>query len=82
MGKYENGTWKLLNVDELPRFESGKNKGKIDCERSVGLTLKYELKTNGVIYEIEIVDYEGYKDENGKKIHPKFKVYIFKRDRI
>ena len=81
MGKYENGTWKLLNVDELPRFESGKNKGKIDCERSVGLTLKYELKTNGVIYEIEIVDYEGYKDENGKKIHPKFKVkYIYLKE--
>ena len=79
MGKFENGTWKLLNVDELPRFESGSNKGRIDCERCVGLTLKYELKANGVIYEIKIVDYiKGYKEGNDKQINSKFKVeYIF-----
>lgn len=79
MGKYENGTWKLLNADDLPRFESGRYKGKIDCRRCVGIILEYELKVNGVIYEIKIVDYiEGYRDENGKEIRSKFKVkYIF-----
>ena len=33
MAKYESGIWKLLNVDELPRIESGTNKGKIDNEQ-------------------------------------------------
>ena len=77
--RYENGIWKLLNSDDLPRFKSGRYKGKIDSKRCVGMTLKYELKANGVIYEIKIVDYiEGYRDENGRTILPKFKVeYIY-----
>ena len=77
--RYENKTWKLLNVDELPRFETGRYKGNIDNRKCVGTTLKYELKSNGVVYEIKIVDYiEGYRDENGKTIQPKFKVeYIY-----
>ena len=77
--KYENKTWKLLNVDELSRFKSGNNKGKMDYKNCIGLTLKYELKANGSIYEVKIVDYDGwYKDENNKTISPKFKVeYIF-----
>lgn len=79
MSRYENSTWKLLNMEELPRIESGANKGKIDHKRCIGMILKYELKVNRVIYEIKIVDYiEGYRDENGKRISPKFKVeYIF-----
>ena len=79
MGNHENGIWKLLNVNELPRFESGSHKGQIDNEKCVGKTLKYELKVNGIIYEINIVDYiKGYKDGNGKQIMPKFKVeYIY-----
>ena len=79
MPRYENGTWKLLNVDDLPRFESGRYKGKIDCRRCVGMILEYELKANGVIYEIKIVDYnEKYRDKNGKQINPKFKVeYVY-----
>lgn len=77
--RYENKTWKLLNVDELPRFESGNNKGRIDYKRCVGMTLKYELKANGVIYEIKIVDYiKQYRNENDKQIMPKFKVeYVY-----
>lgn len=79
MSRYENETWRLLNADELPRFESGTYKGRINYERCVGITLKYELKASGVIYEIKIVDYiEGYRDENGKRIFPKFEVeYIY-----
>ena len=77
--RYENGIWKLLNSDDLPRFKSGRYKGKIDSKRCVGMTLKYELKANGLIYEIKIVDYiEGYRDENNRTILPKFKVeYIY-----
>ena len=77
--KYENGIWRLLNANELPRFESRRYKGKINCKKCIGITLKYELKANGVIYEIKIVDYnEGYKDNNGKQTMPKFKVeYIY-----
>lgn len=76
---YENKTWKLLNVDELPRIKSGANKGKIDYERCIGITLKYELKANGVIYEIKIVDYIGeYRDENNKQIKSNFRVeYVY-----
>ena len=33
MNKYENEIWKLLNVDELSRFESGINKGRIDDKK-------------------------------------------------
>ena len=75
MSRYENGAWRLLNADDLPRFESGRHKGKIDNKKCVGMTLKYELKANGAIYEIKIVDYiEGYRDENDKRINPKFKI--------
>ena len=79
MAKYESGVWKLLNVDELPRIESGTNKGKIDNEKCIGMTLDYELKANESKHKIKINDYiEGYKDENGKQILPKFKVeYIY-----
>ena len=79
MSRYENETWKLLNVDELPKIKSGTNKGWIDNKKCVGITLKYELKANGVTYEIKIVDYiEEHRDENNKRIHSKFKVeYIY-----
>ena len=75
--KYENGIWKLINVEELPK------KGKvIDYKNCVGLTLKYESKFNGEIYEIEIINYiKGCKDKNGKNIMSKFKVkYIYLKD--
>ena len=77
--RYENKTWRLLNVDELPKFESGITKGRIDSKKCIGMALKYELKAHGVIYEIKIVDYvEGYRDEKNKQIRSKFKVeYIY-----
>lgn len=77
--RYENGTWKLLNVDELPRFKSSTNKGKMDYRNCIGLTLKYELKANGVMYEVKIVDYiKDDGEENGKKTSFKFKIqYIY-----
>ena len=37
--RYENKTWKLLNVDELPKFESGITKGRIDSKKCIGMTL-------------------------------------------
>ena len=37
--RYENKTWRLLNANELPRFESGNNKGRIDYKKCVGITL-------------------------------------------
>ena len=77
--RYENKTWKLLNVNELPKIKSGANKEKIDYKKCVGITLKYELKANGVIYEIKIIDYiKDDEEENDKKTSSKFKIqYIY-----
>ena len=73
--RYENKTWKLLNVNELPKIKSGANKEKIDYKKCVGITLKYELKANGVIYEIKIIDYiKDDEEENDKKTSSKFKI--------
>ena len=55
MADYENGTWKLLNVNELPRD----GRGYIDHKNCVGKTLKYEQKANKVIYEIKIMNLFG-----------------------
>ena len=70
--------WKLLNKNELPRFESGRNKNKINNEACVGITLKFKNINTNQIYEIKIVEYvKGYK-ENDKKIHPIFKIeYVY-----
>ena len=43
--RYENGTWKLLNVDELPI----ENRGYIDRKKCIGKVLKYLLKDNETI---------------------------------
>ena len=70
--RYENGTWKLLNVDELPI----ENRGYIDRKKCIGKVLKYLLKANETIYEIKIIDYiKEYKDS---KNNPQFKIeYIY-----
>ena len=68
---YENNFWKLLNVDELPKYEKGRYKGKINNEKCVGKILKYQNKNNKEIYNIEILDYT-------KDNKPKFKIkYIY-----
>ena len=54
--RYENGTWKLLNVDELPT----ENRGYIDRKKCVGKVLKYLLKANETMYEIKIIDYINF----------------------
>ena len=72
MADYENRTWKLLNVNELPRD----GRGYIDHKNCVGKTLKYEQKANKVIYEIKIDKYIPGYEEN--KYNPQFKIqYIF-----
>lgn len=73
--KYENSTWKLINVNDL----SIDNRGRIEHKNCVGVTLKYELKDNGEVYEIQIVDYiKRSKNKENKNINPKFKVkYIY-----
>ena len=72
MADYENGTWKLLSVNELPRD----GRGYIDHKNCVGKTLKYEQKANKVIYEIKIDKYIPRCEEN--KYNPQFKIqYIF-----
>ena len=72
----KNG-WELLNKNELPRFESGRNK-KINCEECIGRTLIFKNKDTNQIYEIEIVEYTKGHKENAKYIAPKFKVeYIY-----
>ena len=74
----KNKSWELLNKNELPRFESGRNKNKINHEACVGITLKFKNINTNQIYEIKIVEYvKGYK-ENDKKIHPIFKIeYVY-----
>ena len=74
----KNEYWELLNKNELPKFESGWCKNKINCEACVGMTLIFKNKDTNQIYEIKIVEYiQGYR-ENGKNIRPKFKVeYIY-----
>ena len=70
--KYENETWKLLNINELPI----ENRGYIDRKKCIGKVLKYLLKANETMYEIKIIDYiKGYKDS---KNNPQFKIeYIY-----
>ena len=71
MAKYENETWKLLNVEDLPRIDISKN--KINHKKCVGMTLVFKHKGNNQEYKIKITDYiEGYRDENGRTILPKF----------
>ena len=66
--KYENETWKLLNINELPI----ENRGYIDRKKCIGKVLKYLLKANETIYEIKIIDYiKEYKDS---KNNPQFKI--------
>ena len=52
MRKYENGIWKLLNVDEL----SKRGECQIDYQKCIGATLKYVYKPSNIIYEIKILD--------------------------
>lgn len=74
----KNERWKLLNKNELPRFESGRNKNKINNEVCIGKTLIFKNINSNQIYEIKIIEYiKGHK-ENGKKIHPIFKIdYVY-----
>lgn len=51
--KFENGTWKLLDVDKLPKSDGGSFKLK----EFVGLTLRYLYKARGDVYEIKVLDY-------------------------
>ena len=53
MRKYENGIWKLLNVDEL----SKRGECQIDYQKCIGATLKYVYKPSNIIYEIKILDW-------------------------
>ena len=78
MRKYENGIWKLLNVDEL----SKRGECQIDYQKCIGATLKYVYKPSNIIYEIKILDYiKGYKDENNKQLPPNFKVkYVYLKE--
>ena len=74
----KNKRWELLNKNELPRFESGTNKNKINHETCVGITLVFRHKGSKQEYEIKIIDYiKGYR-ENNKQISPIFKIkYIY-----
>ena len=51
--KFENDTWKLLDVDKLPK----KGKSSLNLKEFVGLTLKYLYKPRGDVYEIKVLDY-------------------------
>ena len=70
----KNKSWELLNKNKLPRFESRRNKNKINNEACVGMTLIFKNKDTNQIYEIKIVDYIKGCKENDKKIHPIFKI--------
>ena len=74
----KNKRWELLNKNELPRFESGSYKNKINSEACVGTTLIFKNIDSDQIYEIKIIEYvKGY-EENSKEINPKFKVeYVY-----
>ena len=74
----KNERWELLNKNELPRFESGWRKNKINCEACEGMSLIFKNKDTNQIYEIKIIEYiKGYK-ENGKEVCPKFKIeYVY-----
>lgn len=63
--KYENSNWKLINVDELPRWRKGEGSGKIgsiNYKKCVGITLKFKNIKNDNIYNIKIKDYINKKD--------------------
>lgn len=51
--KFENDTWKLLDVDKLPK--DGRSSFK--CKEFVGLTLRYLYKPREDMYEIKVLDY-------------------------
>lgn len=58
MGKYCSENVKM-NLDNLPRCESGRHKGEINWRNSVGYIVKAECE--GVIYNIKITKYnKGY----------------------
>ena len=80
MSKYESKTWKLLNIDELPKD----NRGRVDYKKCIGKVLKYKLRTNETIYEIKIIDYiNSYRNYNKKLILSKFKIeYIYLKNTI
>ena len=50
----DSGNW--IDLSDLPRWESGKNKGKINWKESVGYKCKF--KYDDIEGEIEIVDYD------------------------
>ena len=50
----DNGNW--IDLSELPRWESGSNKGKINWKESVRYRCKF--KYDDIEGEIEIVDYD------------------------
>ena len=77
MGKYESGTWELINAKNLPKIDTSKD--RINCKECIGETLIFKHKNTNQIYEIKIVNYiEGHKDDDGKQIRPKFKIeYIY-----
>ena len=51
MGRYHSEDVKM-NFDNLPRWESGKNKGQIDWKNSIGYIVVAEYED--VIYNINI----------------------------
>lgn len=55
MSKYCSENVKM-NLDNLPRCESGRHKGEINWRNSVGCIVKAECE--GVIYDIEITKYD------------------------
>ena len=48
-----NNKSKILT--ELPKWESGAYKGKVNCQAMVGMKLEIEYKQN--VYTVEIIDY-------------------------
>ena len=74
----KNERWELLNKNELPRFESGTYKNKINHKACVGMTLIFKNINTNKIYEIRIIEYIKGSKENGKRIDPKFKIeYVY-----
>ena len=81
MKSKDDKKWKLLNKNELPRFESGRNKNKINNEACIGMTLVFKHKDTKQEYEIKIIEYIKGSKENGKTMLPKFKVeYIYLKE--
>ena len=72
-----------IYLDNLPRWESGYNKGKINWKDSIGYTVKAEYE--GVIYDIEITKYDKERLNvkiNGKEVNKSISNGHFKEGKI